>query len=235
MNFSHSQLIYIDFVCIDLNNENTYDYFIDNQRTLNHQSIVFGLRELNSTEITDFCSNTSIKNPPITNERFNFTSDYELRFYKSGCYYLDKTNQWKSDGLVVSFQSSFYFKEIQFCELKVGPETNHYQTQCFSTHLTKFAGGFLIVPEMPNWKYIFANADFMRNKTIYLTVISISIIYIILIIYARFYDKKDLQKLGVTPLPDNHQADKYYYQILVFTGHRKDSGTKSKVNFRERI
>jgi hypothetical protein len=84
---------------------------------------------------------------------------------------------------------------------------------------------------MPNWKYIFANADFIKNKTIYLTVISVSIIYIILIIYARFYDKKDLQKLGVTPLPDNHQADKYYYQILVFTGQRKDAGTKSKVHF----
>jgi hypothetical protein len=88
---------------------------------------------------------------------------------------------------------------------------------------------------MPNWKYIFANADFLKNKTIYLTVISVSIIYIMLIIYARFYDKKDLEKLGVTPLSDNHQSDKYYYQILVFTGHRKDSGTKSKVNFRERI
>jgi hypothetical protein len=102
-------------VCIDLTNENTYNYFIDNQRTLNHQSIVFGLRELNSTEISDFCSNISMNNPPITNQRFNFTSNYELRFYTSGCYYLDKTNQWKSDGLVVSFQSSFYFKEIQFC------------------------------------------------------------------------------------------------------------------------
>jgi hypothetical protein len=126
------------------------------------------------------------------------------------------------------------FQRNLILPIKVGEKTNHYQTQCFSTHLTKFASGFLIVPEMPDWKYIFANADFMKNKTIYLTVISVSIIYMILIIYARFYDKKDLEKLGVTPLSDNHQADKYYYQILVFTGQRKDSGTKSKVNFREK-
>jgi hypothetical protein len=86
-----------------LTNENIYTYFIDNQQTSGHQSIVFGLRELNSTEISDLCSITSINsNPPITNQRFNFTSNYELRIYTSGCYYLDKNNNWQSDGLVVS-------------------------------------------------------------------------------------------------------------------------------------
>ncbi len=51
-------------------------------------------------------------------------------------------------------------------------------------------------------------------------------------IYAGFKDRKDLEKLGVTSLPDNHRYDHYYYhQILVFTGQRKDAGTKSKVHF----
>jgi polycystin 1L2 len=114
--------------------------------------------------------------------------------------------------------------------IKVGPLTNHNQTQCFSTHLTTFAGGFGILPVPVNWSYVFANADFMKNKTIYLTVICVSVIYILLMIYARFKDKKDLQKLGVTPLPDNHKCDQYFYQIILFTGQRKDAGTKSKVN-----
>jgi len=43
-----------------------------------------------------------MKSPPITNERFNFTSNYELRIYTSGCYYLDSNNNWQSDGLLVS-------------------------------------------------------------------------------------------------------------------------------------
>jgi hypothetical protein len=38
--------------------------------------------------------------------------------------------------------------------------------------------------------------------------------------------------LGVTPLLNNHQHDKSFHQILVFTGHRKDAGTKSKVKLR---
>ena len=87
----------------------------------------------------------------------------------------------------------------------------------------------LILPEPVNWNYVFANADFMKNKTIYLTVICVSAIYIVLMIYARFKDKKDIEKLGVTPLPDNHQLDEYFYQIIVFTGQRKDAGTKSNV------
>ena len=48
-------------------------------------------------------------------------------------------------------------------------------------------------------------------------------------IYACFKDKKDLEKLGVMPLPDNHKSDEYFYQIIVFTGQRKDAGTKSNV------
>jgi hypothetical protein len=113
--------------------------------------------------------------------------------------------------------------------IKVGPLTNYNQTQCYSTHLGTFAGGFHVLPDPIDWNYVFANADFIRNKTIYLTIISVCIIYIILIIYAHFQDKKDLAKLAVTPLPDNHKSDQYYYQIFVFTGHRIDAGTKSKV------
>lgn len=38
-------------------------------------------------------------------------------------------------------------------------------------------------------------------------------------------------QMGVTPLPDNQGVDQYFYQIIVFTGHRKDADTESKVRF----
>ena len=117
--------------------------------------------------------------------------------------------------------------------MKVGSLTNYDQTQCFSTHLTTFAGGFIVLPSPINWNYVFVNADFMKNKTVYLTVICVSVLYVLLAIYARHKDKKDLEKLRVIALPDNHQSDHYLYQIIVFTGHRKNSGTKSKVRFEE--
>ncbi|CAF1309622.1 unnamed protein product [Rotaria magnacalcarata] len=198
---------------LDFTNESIYTYFIDNQKTMTHRSLIYGLRELNSTELTSFCLNSTQTSPPITNQRLNFTSDYEHRVYTSACYYLDANNNWQSDGLLV------------------GPLTNHYQTQCLSTHLTTFASGFIVLPAPVNWNYVFANAGFVRNKTVYITLICALALYILLIIFARYKDKKDLERLGVTPLPDNHKFDQYFYQILVFTGHRRNAGTKSRVHF----
>ncbi|CAF0990631.1 unnamed protein product [Adineta steineri] len=203
------------FCPFNLTNDDIYRYFIDNQQTPGHQSLIFGIRELNSTETNNYCLNNSSINTslPITDESINFTSNYELLIYTSGCYYLDVNNNWKSDGLIV------------------GSLTNLYETECLSTHLTSFAGGFIVLPAPINWSYVFANADFMKNKTVYLTMIFTSISYIILMIYARFKDKKDFEKLGVTPLADNNKSDHYYYQILVFTGQRTNAGTDSKVYF----
>ena len=101
---------------VDLTNTGIYTYFIDNQKTTDHQSVIFGLRELNATETANACSNSSFNTPPVVDTSFNFTADYELRVFISGCYYLDENNSWQADGLLV------------------GPTTNHYQTQCYSTH-----------------------------------------------------------------------------------------------------
>ncbi|CAF0759134.1 unnamed protein product [Adineta steineri] len=49
-------------------------------------------------------------------------------------------------------------------------------------------------------------------------------------IFGNYKDRKDIEKLGVTPLPDNAKSDQYYYQIIVFTGQRANSGTQSKIN-----
>jgi hypothetical protein len=96
----------------NLTNESIYTYFADNQQTAGHQSVIFGLRELNSTEVIDYCSQSQITNPPITDKRFNFTSNYELRLYTSGCYYLDANNNWQSDGLIVSAAHLFKYKKF---------------------------------------------------------------------------------------------------------------------------
>jgi hypothetical protein len=82
--------------------------------------------------------------------------------------------------------------------IQVGPLTNYNETQCFSTHLTNFAGGFMILPAPVNWNYVFANSDLSQNQIIYLTVICVSVIYLISIIFARFKDKKDIEKVKIS-------------------------------------
>jgi len=92
-----------------------HSFFIDNEQTRNHKSLVFGLRELNSSEILLYCLNNNPQlNPPITNERFNFTSNYKLRVYSSGCYFLDENNEWNDR------------------RLRVGNKTDHDQTHCLT-------------------------------------------------------------------------------------------------------
>jgi hypothetical protein len=92
------------YSCLDLINNSFYEYFINNQRISYHQSIIIGLRELNSIEMNYFCSNITILDifSVISNQSFNFSANYEVRMYTSGCYYLDSNNNWQSDGLIVS-------------------------------------------------------------------------------------------------------------------------------------
>jgi hypothetical protein len=106
----------MDYRCdLDLSNASLYTLFIDNHRTSIHHSVIFGVRELNGTEMNQSCS--KINDLPLTNEKFHFTVNYELRLFTSACYYLDSSGQWKSDGMTV------------------GSLTNLFETQCFSTHL----------------------------------------------------------------------------------------------------
>jgi hypothetical protein len=42
---------------------------------------------------------------------------------------------------------------------------------------------------------VFTHADFSRNRTIYLTVIVVGLLYLLFMIYARWSDGKDLLKV----------------------------------------
>ena len=118
LNSSLSQIDGWSLFCPSMTtNESIYTHFLSDNQTFGRRSVIFGLRQLNSTEIIQFCS-TSIVTPPPTDQRFHFTDNYEVRLYTSSCFYfVEKSEEWKSDGLTV------------------GPKSNHFETQCFSTHI----------------------------------------------------------------------------------------------------
>ena len=117
----------------------------------------YGIRELNESEKNSFCLNnsttSSLTSPPLVQNKVNFTSDFLLRTYTSGCYYYNSnTGKWNADGMTI-FE-----------------DTNMQQTHCSSYHLTSFAGGLVVMPNNINFQYVFANASFSKNYTIYLTI-----------------------------------------------------------------
>ena len=83
--------------------------FIDNRRLDSHHSVVFGIRELNQTEFDHYCTNLSTVNMQAIRfaSAMNFSANYQLRVYTSGCYYADGNYDWKSDGLWVSDRFHF--------------------------------------------------------------------------------------------------------------------------------
>ncbi|CAF3361707.1 unnamed protein product [Rotaria sp. Silwood1] len=176
-----------------------YTYFIDNTRISHHQWAVIGVREMKE------CNRDNL------DDNIQFSSDYSIRMYTSGCYYLDDDNNWQSDGLIV------------------GPKTNESFIQCYSTHLTTFAAGFLVLPEPVPWNSL--DFDFKRNLTIYITLVIIGLIYFLTTGFSYYKDGIDAKMLMVIPLSDNNRHDRYLYQLVVFTGMRANAGTKSKVHF----
>jgi hypothetical protein len=87
-----------------------YVHFLDNNQTADHQFITYALRELTSTEKTDFCSHPDLSRSllPLTTHSVIFSSNYSIRVYQSGCFYLNSNNSWQSDGLLVSIENCFH-------------------------------------------------------------------------------------------------------------------------------
>ena len=97
--------------------------------------------------------------------------------------------------------------------------------------MTSFGSGFFVTPNTIDFSYVFAHAGFADNVTIYMTIMVTLTLYALLMVWARREDRKDLMKLGSTPLPDNEPAAKYLYEIVVYTGDKDGAGTDSKVQF----
>ena len=200
------------------NNDNFYSFFQNSSQVNGFKGFVgYGIRELNSSETSLFCLNnltiSNVKSLPLIQNQVNFSSDFLLRTYTSGCYYYEPySGKWYADGMVL----------LQ--------DTNIQQTHCYSYHLTLFAGGLQVMPNKINFQFVFANASFYTNYTIYLTLICFVILYLIFALWAILMDNLDFGKLNIIPLKDNCDADSYFYELMVFTGKLKESGTQSIVN-----
>jgi len=92
------------FCSTTVRNSSMFKFYLDNEQTFGHRSVYVGVGELIDIEVEQFCSsNRSNSTYQHDDNGRNFTSNYFLGLYQSGCFYFDDDhNRWKSDGLRVS-------------------------------------------------------------------------------------------------------------------------------------
>jgi len=173
----------------------------------------YGIRELSQNEMTSYCLNeTSLTKFPHIQSEVNFTSDFMIRSYSSGCYYFDaNTGKWLSNGMDIYEDTSLEY------------------THCMSNHLTAFAGGLVILPSTINFQYIFAEHLLSKSLLSILIIIIITCIYILFALWSRYMDIQDVKKMNLVACKDNDPNHSYFYEVIIFTGIKDKSGTKSKV------
>jgi hypothetical protein len=70
--------------------EGVHHFYVDNEQTNGHVSLVYGIREPNSSESDDLCLlGRSSGQVPIFNATMVFSEKFEMRNYLSGCYYMN--------------------------------------------------------------------------------------------------------------------------------------------------
>ena len=165
--------------------------------------------ELNETITEEDISAGSFKKSKIS----RFTTDYKILTYTAGCYFLDERyEEWTGKGMVVE-------------------STTFHETTCLTAHLTMFGGGFFVQPNTIDFEYVLARADFTDNITIYSAILTSIILLLLFLIWGRWQDMKDVQRMASHILQDNDPADTYVYELIVFTGNKAQATCRSKIQF----
>ncbi|XP_022801964.1 uncharacterized protein LOC111339550, partial [Stylophora pistillata] len=111
---------------------------------------------------------------------------------------------------------------------KAGPQTTPTERHCRCNHLTSFASDFFVPPNKIDWDKV-SLEELFNNPLVFSVVCGIFGLYFLLVLWARRADRKDLEKVGVAPLPDNDPRDTYMYEVVVYTGYSSHAGTSSEI------
>jgi hypothetical protein len=124
-------------------NETFYLYFANS--TQSKSFVSYGFRELIKSEYLAYCVSKNVsKNyfKPTITYFVPFTQEFGLRAFTSSCYFYNQTNKnWLKTDLLITSESTVNY------------------TECSSTHLTDFAGGFIVTPPAIDFNNVWANGN----------------------------------------------------------------------------
>ncbi|XP_063961569.1 polycystin family receptor for egg jelly-like [Lytechinus pictus] len=198
-----------DFISVEGNTRCFIDNNQMNELLINgtYTSINVGVREL-ANEAN--WNETYARTPNATFEFKHYSFSPTLH----SCSYIkerESESPWKKDGCQVS------------------PSSNASHTSCLCNHLTMFGAGF----QIPMNRIDLSQSAFTKlheNPVVFAFMTCCLCIYLVVLLWARKADKRDLLKAGVTPLIGNNHHDKCHYEVTVFTGVKSDAGTTARVH-----
>lgn len=198
-----------------LKNDTFYQIFVNStiiKSFLINNHIGFSISSIDDDEnFENYCIKNQKKIPDILKINLFNSNNFSVRIFSLGCYYLEQSSEkWSSNGMDV-IDPDFEF------------------THCFSSHLTVFASGFIVLPSQIDFESVFANSSFKKNSTIYIMIIVLAVVYICSAIIFFYADKNSSNEIMVNYLGDYLSNKGYFYEVLIFTGSRKNAGTDSKV------
>lgn len=86
------------------------------------------------------------------------------------------------------------------------------------THLTSFGGDFAVPPNTIDFSNVWAKfANLNENAAVFSTVVALIGVYIMLLIWSRYMDKRDIIKVPQTP----HNLCFFYLHVLNNTREEK--------------
>ncbi|PFX27651.1 Polycystic kidney disease protein 1-like 2 [Stylophora pistillata] len=163
-----------------------------------------------------------VKDPPSTpppivvvEPSFNASTDvnYTLSVSMGTCQYWNVTaDAWSPEGC------------------KVGPRSSARKVQCLCNHLSSFGGDFFVAPNPIDFDYVirkFPDIFESGNVLVLAMVLSIYGVWILGIVIARRADRKDENKV-IENLRLQAEGG-HLYEVSVYTGMWKDSGTSANV------
>ncbi|XP_078585335.1 uncharacterized protein LOC144867284 isoform X7 [Branchiostoma floridae x Branchiostoma japonicum] len=144
----------------------------------------------------------------------NFTLNYTIKIFTSTCLFFDTGQElWSSDG----------------CE--VGPLTTTSLTHCLCDHLTAFGTDFqfFVAPNSLNiLSALQGFTNIMENPSVVITIGVLFGLYLLIVIWARWEDKKDGLKVGATVLEGTSRGSQTY-EVMLYTGPQSNAGTSAEV------
>ncbi|KAK3090920.1 hypothetical protein FSP39_015723 [Pinctada imbricata] len=143
-------------------------------------------------------------------------SPYKIKIITSGCEtWNEKKKEWSGTS----------------CAMDWYPPADMISCNCGGTKGMTFGNTFYVPPNTIDFSTVFLKFSPQDQAAVLATFSVVIVFYIILMLWGRHQDKKDIVKWGVTPLIDNFADDTYYYLVTVYTGMRRDAGTKSRIGF----